>query len=84
MSPSGSGSVHPVYACFSRLQAKVLLDVPGQDVVNLAMTRHRLFLAGYRIVIDIVAAAVPKKRAALLFELADQFTALQSAISFVL
>lgn len=69
---------------FSTLQAKILLDVPGQDVINLVVTRHRLFLPSGRIVVDVVAPAVPKKNTTLLLNLAYQFAALHSAISFVL
>lgn len=45
---------------------------------------HGLLLAGSRIVVNVVASAVPQKRTALFFDLADQFAALHSAISFVL
>jgi len=48
------------------------------------MARYGLFLSGGRIVVDVVAPAVPQKDAALLFELSDQLAALHSAISLVL
>lgn len=48
------------------------------------MTWHWLFVPGSWIVVNIVTPAVPKKNTALLFNLADQFAALHSAISLVL
>jgi hypothetical protein len=70
-------------ASFSGFQTKIFLDVLGQGVVNFVVTWHRLLLSGGWIVVDIVASTVPKKSTALLFNLADQFAALHSAISFV-
>ena len=68
----------------SHLQAEVFFDVLGQGVINFVVTWYRLFLTGGRIVVDVVAPAVAKKNAALLFEVAGQFAALHSAISLVL
>ena len=73
-----------MYGTHSRLQAQVLLDVFGQDIIDFAMSRYGLFLSGGRIVVDIVASAVSQKNTALLLYLADQFAALHSAISLVL
>lgn len=56
----------------------------GQGTIDFAMARYGLFLSGDRIVIDVVAPAVSQKDTALLFKLADQFTALHNAISLVL
>ena len=56
----------------------------GQGIINLVVAWHRLFLTGGRIVVNVVTPAVPKKNTALLFEVADQFAALHSAISLVL
>ena len=39
----------------------------GQGIINLVVAWHRLFLTGGRIVVDVVAPAVAKKNAALLF-----------------
>jgi hypothetical protein len=67
-----------------RLQAQVLLYVLGQGIVDFAMARDRLFLAGGRIMVDVVPSAVPQKDTALLFTLTNQFAAFHSAISLVL
>lgn len=69
---------------FSHLQAKILLDVPGQGIIDFVVTRYRLLLACGRIEINVVAPAMAKKDTALLFKLTNQFTALHSAISLVL
>ena len=67
-----------------RLEAQVLPDVLRQGIIDFAMARYGLFLSGGRIVVDVVAPAVSQKNTALLFKLADQLAALQSAISLVL
>jgi len=41
-----------------RLQAQVLLYVPGQGIIDFAMARYGLFLSGGRIVVNVVASAV--------------------------
>lgn len=55
-----------------------------QDIVDFVVTWHGLLLSGCRVVVDVVATAVPQKNAALLLNLADQLAALHNAISFVL
>ena len=62
----------------------MLLDVLGQNVVNLVVTWHRLLLSGRGILIDVVTPAMAKKNTTLLFKLADQLAALHSAIDLVL
>jgi len=74
----------PVFGAHLRLQAQVLLYVLGQGIVDFAVARYGLFLSGSRILIDVVASAVSKKNAALLFKLTNQLVALHSAISLVL
>ena len=55
-----------------------------QSIVYLVVARNWLLLSGCRIVINVVATAVPQKNTALLLKLADELTTLHSAISFVL
>jgi hypothetical protein len=65
----------------SALEAEELLDVFGESVVNLAMAGDRLALTGGGVPVEVVAAAVTKQNAAGAFQLADQITALHTAIS---
>jgi hypothetical protein len=58
--------------------------VPDQNVINLVVARHWLFLTGGGIEINIVAASVPLKDASLLLQHPDKLVAFQTAISFVL
>jgi len=58
--------------------------VLGQGTIDLVVTWHRLFLAGSRILVNVVASTVTQENAALLFDLADQLATLHSTISFVL
>jgi hypothetical protein len=44
--------------CSSYLQAKVFLDVLGQRTIDLVVTWHRLFLAGSRILVNVMASSV--------------------------
>jgi hypothetical protein len=46
--------------------------VLGQSIVDFPMARHRLFLSGSRVLVDVVTSAVPQKDTTLLFKLADQ------------
>ena len=58
--------------------------MPGQNIVNLVVTWHRLLLSGSGIMIDVVTPTMAQKNATLLLKLADQFAALHSAIDLVL
>ena len=48
------------------VNAKILLDVFGQHIVNFIVPRNWLFLAGGRIEIDVVPSAMSQQDAALL------------------
>ena len=55
----------------------------GQHIVNFIVPWNWLFLAGGRIVIDVVPSAVPQQDAALLMQQTNKFITLQTAISLV-
>lgn len=54
----------------------------GNVLVNLFVPGHRLFLAGGRVDVNIVPAAVAQKTAAGLLQLADQVGPFHTASSF--
>lgn len=66
-----------------RFETEVLLDVLGQSVINLRVSRNRLLLPCGRIEVYVVAATVTQKYAALLLQLANELAALHNAISLV-
>ena len=65
------------------VNAKVLLDVFGQHIVNFIVPRNWLFLAGSRIVIYVMPSAVSQQDAAVLMQQTNKFITLQTAISLV-
>ena len=65
------------------VNAKVLLDVFSQHIVNFIVPRNWLFLAGSRIVIDVMPSAVSQQDAALLMQQTNKFITLQTAITLV-
>ena len=65
------------------VNAKVLLDVFGQHIVNFIVPRNWLFLAGSRIVKYVMLSAVSQQDAAVLMQQTNKFITLQTAISLV-
>ena len=65
-------------------QTKIFFDVLCQSIVNFTVAGDGLLFSGGWIVIDIVPSTVPKKSAALLFDLANKLATLHKAISLVL
>lgn len=55
--------------------------MPGQHLVDFPMARHRLFLAGGRVGLDIVSTAVPQQHASGREQRPEQVVALQRAMS---
>src|SRR5947209_2044220 len=77
--PSGHETLLPRGISFRH--AKPLLYVPGQMLIYLCVTRHRLFQSVRRVPVNVVPASGTKKEATLCRQLANQFSALHTRTS---